>query len=590
MRKSAERAFPCIWVRPLRALQLQRACLNRLIPKHCTPAAAAVFRLHIFVSAMEREREYCDAVFELLLSDPEQSMDLATLGRHIAKPSKKASSRAVLAADPRFNVAGTVVTLADGTEADYDDDDDDSEVSTSDSSLRLIGRLPPPRNAVERAYAAKINAAKRLPSCMLPSPQLLREWPHACIGPRGCPPLFPGPPLWLSDIQALSAALPTRAAAGLKFAAQLYQDQVHNDEAHLSLRNHSCETCKSPSCAPRCICGEAYCSRQCQLADWNKNHSAACEFVRTQVFHIGLLYTALYWKHQHGVAVSDGAFAMCGGEAVDAVEEKAFKPPSALAGGSVKRDAKQQQQQPRSTPASHPSPPALPPCPNPATFPRGAAVRIGGLKSRADLNGCLGTVLGEMDSSSQRWPVTVIKSSEQGREDVMVLAANLTIVAHADAVADDDDAALQNGCAVRILGLTKRPELNGRTGVCSAFNEESGRWMVVIDEEGSNVSCQVALRPSNLLRMTSASGTGEDIARLAAQLPAALRSSFSALQSLNLHEGSKVAKENVDTDWAAVRKNVSDKCKVGCIVRSTNQIYESAYCTAALFEEIFLSV
>jgi hypothetical protein len=392
-------------------------------------------------------------------------------------------------------------------------------------------------------------------------------------------------------MQALCVVLPTRAAAGLKFAAQLYEDQVHNDEAYLSLRNHSCETCKTPGCVPRCICGEAYCSRQCQLADWNKNHSAACEFVRTQVFHIGLLYTALYWKHQHGVAVSDGAFAMCGGDAVEAVEEKAFKPPSAQAGGSVKRDAKQQQ--PSSTPALHPSPPALPPCSSPPTLRRGAAVRIGGLKSRADLNGCLGTVIGEMDSSSQRWPVTVIKMSEQGREDVMVLAANLTIVAHANAVGDDNTrltAALQNGCAVRILGLTKRPELNGRTGVCSAFNEDSGRWMVVVDEEGSNDSCQVALRPSNLVPMTSATGTGRDTAQLAARLPAALRSAFSAAQSLNLRESSEVAKRNVDTDWEAVLKNVSDKCEVGCGVRSTNQNNENVYCTAALFEAIFLSV
>ena len=557
------------------------------------PAAAALFRLHLSVSAMQREKEYCDAVFELLLSDPEQSMDLATIGRHISKPSKKSSSRAILAADPRFNVTGAVVTLADDNQADYDDVEDDSEVCTSDASLRPIGRLPPPRNAVERAYAAKINAAKRLPSCMLPPLQLLREWPHACIGPRGCPPLFPGPPLWLSDIQALSVALPTRAAVGLKFAAQLYEDQVHNDEAYLSLRNHSCETCKTPGCVPRCICGEAYCSRQCQLADWNKNHSAACEFVRTQVFHIGLLYTALYWKHQHGVAVSDGAFAMCGGDAVEAVEEKAFKPPSAQAGGSVKRDAKQQQQQqqqPGSTPTLRPSPPALPSCSSPPTFRRGAAVRIGGLKSRADLNGCLGTVIGEMDSSNQRWPVTVIKKSEQGREDVMVLAANLTIVAHADAVDDYNTAALQNGCAVRILGLTKAPELNGRTGVCGAFNEDSGRWMVVVDEEGSNVSRQVALRPSNLLPMTSATGTGRDTAQLAARLPAAFRSAFSAAQSLNLRESSKVAKRNVDTDWEAVLKNVSDKCEVGCVEQSTNQMNENVYCTAALFEEFFLSV
>jgi hypothetical protein len=175
------------------------------ILNYCKPAAAVIFWLHLSVFAMERVKEYCDAVFELLLSDPEQSMDLATLGRHISKPSKKSSSRVILAADPRFNVTGTVVTLNEGNQADYDDDEDDSEVlPDSDASLRPIGRLPPPRNAVERAYATKINAAKRLPTCMLPSPHMLREWPHACIGPRGCPPLFPGPPLWLSDMQALS--------------------------------------------------------------------------------------------------------------------------------------------------------------------------------------------------------------------------------------------------------------------------------------------------------------------------------------------------------------------------------------------------
>jgi hypothetical protein len=66
---------------------------------------------------------------------------------------------------------------------------------------------------------------------------------------------------------------------------------------------------------------------------------------------------------------------------------------------------------------------------------------LAGSSHRADFNGCMGTVIGETDSSSQRWP---------GREDVMLLAAHLTIVAHADAVDDDDDAALQNGCAVRI--------------------------------------------------------------------------------------------------------------------------------------------
>ena len=524
---------------------------------------------------MQREQEYCDAVFKLLVSDPERSMDLATLGRHISKPSKKASSRNILAADPRFIVTGTVVTLADDNPEDYDDDEEDynseedaRQPSTSDASqsnLRPIGRLPPPCNAEERAYKAKIDAAKRLPSCTLPSPQLLRQWPHACIGPGGCPPLFPGPPLWLSDLAALSAVLPARSVLGLKFAAQVYEGQVQNDEAYLSLRNHSCETCKAPGCLPRCICGEAYCSRQCQLADWNKNHSAACEFVRSQAFFVGLAYTALYWQHQHGVAVSVGAFGMCGGDVVQAVEEKAFKPtqPAAHAGGSAKpavQQQQQQQQQPSSTPSPRISPPALPPPTNPPTLCHGAVVRIGGLKSRADLNGCLGAVLGEMDSCSQRWPVTVMKGSEQ--EDVMVLAANLTVVTDADALHSDDTAALRNGCSVLIHGLAAKPELNGRTGVCGAFNEDSGRWMVVMDEEGPNLPCQVAVRPCNLQRVASASGTADDgtaddAARAAARIPDALRSNFSALQSLNMREGRKGAQKNVGIDWEEVLKKVS---------------------------------
>ena len=179
--------------------------------------------LHLDLSVMQREQEYCNAVFRLLVSGPERSTDLATLGRHISKPSKKACSRSILAADPRFIVTGTVVTLADDNPEHYDDSDEDArQPSTSDASrsnLRPIGRLPP---SEERAYKAKFDAAKRLPSCTLPPPQQLRQWPHACIGPAGCPPLFPGPPLWLSDLAALSAVLPPRAAAGLKFAAQVY--------------------------------------------------------------------------------------------------------------------------------------------------------------------------------------------------------------------------------------------------------------------------------------------------------------------------------------------------------------------------------
>jgi hypothetical protein len=512
------------------------------------------------MSATQREREYCDAVFNLLLSVAERSMDLATLGRHISKPSKKATARNILAADPRFIVTGTVVVLAAASQEHCDNSEEHvSKLSTSHPSPSPTGQLPP---SEEHAYRAKLKAARRLPSCTLPSPQLLREWPHACIGPGACPPLFPGPPLWLSDLPALSAVLPSRARAGLKFAAQTYDRQAQDDEAYLSLRNHSCETCNAPGCLPRCICGEAYCSRQCQLTDWNKNHREACELVRTQSYFVGLLYTALYWKHQHGVTVSDGAFGMCGGDLVDAVEEKAFKPmPSAAhAGGSVRPALQQQQQQqPSTSPASRLSLPSLSPPTHPPSLYHGAVVRVVGLKSRADLNGCMGTVLGEMDSCSQRWPVSVMKEAGQGSEDVKVLAANLTIVTDADAFHGDDAAGLRTGCGVRIRGLAAKPELNGRTGVCGAFNEDSGRWMVVMDEEGSNPPCQVAVRACNLLSTTPASSAVDDAARaadLAARIPAVLRSNFSAVQSLNVLVGREVAQTNVDTDWDEVLKKV----------------------------------
>jgi hypothetical protein len=60
-------------------------------------------------------------------------------------------------------------------------------------------------------------------------------------------------------------------------------------------------------------------------------------------------------------------------------------------------------------------------------------------------------------------------------------------------------AAIQIGSLVRIYGLQTTPRLNGRTGiVCSAFNEQSGRWVVEVDAVGSSAACQAAVRPANL--------------------------------------------------------------------------------------------
>ena len=40
----------------------------------------------------------------------------------------------------------------------------------------------------------------------------------------------------------------------------------------------NCDRCASPAAAARCLCGEAYCSRACQEADWKK-HKPTCEDV-----------------------------------------------------------------------------------------------------------------------------------------------------------------------------------------------------------------------------------------------------------------------------------------------------------------------
>ena len=60
-------------------------------------------------------------------------------------------------------------------------------------------------------------------------------------------------------------------------------------------------------------------------------------------------------------------------------------------------------------------------------------------------------------------------------------------------------APLQEGSRVRIANLQAKSAMNGRTGViCSAFNQESGRWTVHVDADGANLPCQLSIRPANL--------------------------------------------------------------------------------------------
>ena len=77
------------------------------------------------------------------------------------------------------------------------------------------------------------------------------------------------------------------------------------------------------------------------------------------------------------------------------------------------------------------APPA--PAPGPqssaaAAFSHGNCVRIIGLQARSDLNGCPGYVCGEMEKSSERWPVTVIKGPGRDVEVVKLRGGNMAII------------------------------------------------------------------------------------------------------------------------------------------------------------------
>jgi len=58
---------------------------------------------------------------------------------------------------------------------------------------------------------------------------------------------------------------------------------------------------------------------------------------------------------------------------------------------------------------------------------------------------------------------------------------------------------LKEGARVRIEGLQAAPEMNGRTGVvCGAISQESGRWTVQIDADGTRAACRGTFRAANL--------------------------------------------------------------------------------------------
>ena len=61
-------------------------------------------------------------------------------------------------------------------------------------------------------------------------------------------------------------------------------------------------------------------------------------------------------------------------------------------------------------------------------------------------------------------------------------------------------ATVQEGSRVCIASLQVKPQHNGRTGVvCSAFDQESGRWTVAVEASDAGPTFQISIRPSNLV-------------------------------------------------------------------------------------------
>jgi hypothetical protein len=182
------------------------------------------------------------------------------------------------------------------------------------------------------------------------------SWPHA-VTYRGVPPLYPAPALWVRDIPGFLAELPAGLRRPqLRLMLQAYQNQFELDERFALLqwayaqlpggaatpRPHAlhaelfdgagltlhvrdtgldvaatalfgmlpggyavntrvklqaaaqrfCDKCKRPAAA-RCRCGEAYCSRDCQIAHW-RDHRQICEFINAQ-FEMGIAYNEVFW-------------------------------------------------------------------------------------------------------------------------------------------------------------------------------------------------------------------------------------------------------------------------------------------------------
>ncbi|CAE8656835.1 unnamed protein product [Polarella glacialis] len=120
------------------------------------------------------------------------------------------------------------------------------------------------------------------------------------------------------------------------------------------------------------------------------------------------------------------------------------------------------------------------PASGPAISP-GSRVRVGGLQSRTDLNGCMGTAV-EWDAAEGRWKVRMDDGSGK-----MFTSDNLELVGSFLPAAEFANLtpagpAVAPGSRVRVGGLQLRPDLNGCIGTAVEWDVAEGRWKVRMDD------------------------------------------------------------------------------------------------------------
>ena len=73
------------------------------------------------------------------------------------------------------------------------------------------------------------------------------------------------------------------------------------------------------------------------------------------------------------------------------------------------------------------------------------------------------------------------------------------------------------GCTVRISGLVKKPELNGKEGIVIGNDEEKGRWHIQTKVQGRGKSKALSLKTSNLTTIAGPAININDTTRKAMQ-------------------------------------------------------------------------